>query len=49
MFVYNVKINGKFWFRIIIIFMVFIVLGIFTLSVYKLIFSEKGVFYRCVF
>lgn len=44
MFICNVKINGKLWFKIIMIVMALIVLGIFALSVYKLLFSENGLF-----
>lgn len=44
MFIYNVKINGKLWFKIIMIIMGCIILSIFTISLYKLLFSENGLF-----
>ncbi len=44
MFIYNVKINGKLWFKIILIIMGLIVLGIFILSIYKLLFASNGLF-----
>ena len=44
MFICNVKVNGKLWFKIIMIVMALIVLGIFALSVYKLLFAENGLF-----
>ena len=36
MFICNVKVNGKLWFRVVLIIMGIIVVGIFALSVYKL-------------
>ena len=36
MFIFNVKVNGKLWFRIILLVMGMVVLGIFILSLYKL-------------
>ena len=44
MFICNVKVNGKLWFKIIMIVMALIVLGIFAISVYKLLFAENGLF-----
>lgn len=42
MFIFNVKINGKLWFRIVMILMGIIVLGIFALSVYKLSIAQSN-------
>lgn len=44
MFICNIKVNGKLWFKIIMIIMGCIVLGIFAISVYKLLFAENGLF-----
>lgn len=44
MFICNIKVNGKLWFRIIMIIMGLIVIGIFSVSVYKLLFAENGLF-----
>lgn len=44
MFICNIKVNGKLWFKIIMIVMGFIVIGVFAISVYKLLFAENGVF-----
>lgn len=41
MFIFNIKVNGKLWFKIIIIVMILIVLGIFVLSLYKLFIAEN--------
>lgn len=43
MFVCNVKINGKLYFKIIMVLMGVIVLAIFCLSVYKLFLAQKEV------
>lgn len=42
MFICNIKVNGKLWFKIIMLLMGCIVLGIFAISVYKLLFAENG-------
>lgn len=44
MFICNIKVNGKFWFKIIMIVMGLIVLAVFAISIYKLLFSENGLF-----
>ena len=44
MFICNIKVNGKLWFKIIMIIMGIIVIGVFSISVYKLLFAENGVF-----
>lgn len=44
MFICNVKINGKLWFKIIMILMAFVVLAVFILSIYKLFYSANGIF-----
>ena len=44
MFICNVKVNGKLWFKILMILMVLIVFIIFSISVYKLLFAENGLF-----
>lgn len=41
MFICNVKVNGKLWFRIIMVLMGVIVLGIFVLSIYKLFLAQN--------
>ena len=41
MFIFNIKVNGKLWFKIIIILMIIIVLGIFFLSLYKLFIAQS--------
>ncbi len=43
MFICNIKINGKLCFKILMITMGIIVLGIFTLSVYKLFLAQEEV------
>jgi len=45
MFICNVKINGKLWFKILMILMGLIVLGVFALSVYKLFLAKEEVVY----
>lgn len=44
MFICNIKVNGKLWFKIIMIIMGIIVVGVFAISVYKLLFAENGLF-----
>lgn len=44
MFICNIKVNGKLWFKIIMIIMGMIVVGVFAVSVYKLLFDEDGLF-----
>ena len=44
MFICNIKVNRKLWFKIIMIIMGIIVIGVFSISVYKLLFAENGVF-----
>ena len=44
MFIYNVKVNGRLWFKIIMVLMGIIVLSIFAISIYKLLFAENGLF-----
>ena len=41
MFICNVKVNGKLWFKIIMIVMALVVLAIFTLSIYKLYLAQN--------
>lgn len=41
MFVCNVKVNGKLWFKIIMFSMAFVVIIIFCLSLYKLFLAQK--------
>ena len=43
MFIYNLKVNGKLWFKIIIIIMSLIVLGVFAFSIYRLFFADDGI------
>lgn len=43
MFICNVKVNGKLWFKIIMFSMGFIVLGVFALSLYKLYWAQKEI------
>ena len=43
MFICNVKVNSKLWFKIIMIVMALIVLGIFILSLYKLFGEQQQV------
>lgn len=42
MFIFNIKVNGKLWFRLIMILMGIIVLGIFALSIYKLSLAQSN-------
>ena len=44
MFICNIKVNGKLWFKIIMIIMGIIVVGVFAISVYKLLFDQNGLF-----
>lgn len=41
MFIFNVKVNGKLWFKIIMVIMALIVLAVFALSVYKLYLAQN--------
>lgn len=41
MFIYNFKINGKFWFKVMLIIMGIIVLGVFIFSLYKLFLAQQ--------
>ena len=41
MFIFNIKVNGKLWFKIIMAIMGIIVLGIFILSLYKLFIAQN--------
>lgn len=45
MFICNVKVNGKLWFKILLVFMGLIVLTVFVFSVYKLFNSDENVVY----
>lgn len=45
MFICNIKVNGKLWFKIILIAMCLIVLIIFILAVYKLFLAQKEIMY----
>ena len=45
MFICNVKVNGKLWFKIILVIMGLIVLTVFAFSVYKLFLAKEEVVY----
>ena len=45
MFICNVKVNGKLWFKIILVIMGLVVLTIFAFSVYKLFLAKEEVVY----
>ena len=45
MFICNVKVNRKLWFKILLVFMGLIVLTVFAFSVYKLFNSNENVLY----
>ena len=41
MFICNIKVNGKLWFKVMMIFMAIIVIAIFVMSLYKLFLAQK--------